>query len=87
MSAINTDLRRFIFVSTLVTSVLVCIMFFSPFSTDFSDDGASRGMHTDIEELLRDNKAEQALALVDSLIDALPWRMPEQIFMICSGYV
>ena len=50
---------------------LVGVMFFSPLSSQFTDDSVSRGSSwvIDVDELINHNQEEQALRLVDSLIE------------------
>lgn len=53
-------------------------MFFSPLSSQFTDDSVSRGSSwiIDVDELINDNQEEQALRLVDSLIGVKSHNLP-----------
>ena len=57
---------------------LVGVMFFSPLSSQFADDSVSRGSswEMDIEELINANQYNQALNLVDSLIEVKSHNLP-----------
>ena len=57
---------------------LVGVMFFSPLSSQFADDSVSRGSswEMDIEELINANQYNQALNLVDSLIEVKSQNLP-----------
>ena len=57
---------------------LVGIMFFSPLSSQFTDDSISRGSswEMNIEELIIHNQEELALRLVDSLIEVKSQDLP-----------
>ena len=57
---------------------LVGVMFFSPLSSQFSDDSVSRGSswEVDINELIEANQANLALSLVDSLIEVKSQNLP-----------
>ena len=57
---------------------LVGVMFFSPLSSQFADDSVSRGSswEIDIEELINANQYNQALNLVDSLIEVKSQNLP-----------
>lgn len=64
--------------TVLVVLALVGVMFFSPLSIQFVDDGVNRGSswEMDINELVNANQAKQALNLVDSLIEVKSQNMP-----------
>lgn len=64
------DLKYLIGGSSVIIIALVGVMFFSPLSSQFTDDSVSRGSSwiIDVEELINENQEEQALRLVDSLI-------------------
>ena len=57
---------------------LVGVMFFSPLSSQFADDSVSRGSSwvMDIDELISHNQEEQALHIVDSLIEVKSQDLP-----------
>ncbi|MBQ2884880.1 MAG: hypothetical protein IJE43_14065 [Alphaproteobacteria bacterium] len=57
---------------------LVGVMFFSPLSSQFADDSVSRSSswEMDIEELINANQYNQALNLVDSLIEVKNQNLP-----------
>ena len=65
------DLKYLVGGSSVMILALVGVMFFSPLSSQFTDDSVSRGSswEMDIEELINHNQKEQALHLVDSLIE------------------
>lgn len=65
------DLKYFVGGSSVVILALVGVMFFSPLSSQFTDDSVSRGSSwvIDVDELINHNQEEQALRLVDSLIE------------------
>lgn len=75
------DLKYIIGGSAILILFLVCVMFFSPLSSQFTDayDGALRGSlcEADVNELLDSNQYEQALYLVDSLIEAKSKDIPD----------
>lgn len=64
--------------TVLVVLALVGVMFFSPLSIQFVDEGVSRGSswEMDIDELVNANQAKQALNLVDSLIEVKSQNLP-----------
>ena len=64
------ELKYLIGGSSVIIIALVGVMFFSPLSSQFTDDSVSRGSSwiIDVEELINENQEEQALRLVDSLI-------------------
>lgn len=67
----NKDLKYLIGGSSVVILALVGVMFFSPLSSQFTDESVSRGSswEMDIDEFVNSNQTEQALNLVDSLIE------------------
>lgn len=75
---IGKDLKIFICGFGLMILALVGVMFFSPLSIQFVDDGVSRGSswEMDIDELVNANQAKQALNLVDSLIEVKSKELP-----------
>ena len=78
MNVINKDLKYLIGGSGVLILTLVGVMFFSPLSSQFTDESVSRGSSWEIEidELLNSNQAEQALNLADSLVEVKSQNMP-----------
>ena len=74
----NKDLKYLIGGSSAIIMALVGVMFFSPLSLQFADDSVSRGSswEMDVEELINHNQEEQALHLVDSLIEVKSQDLP-----------
>ena len=74
----NKDLKYLIGGSSAIIMALVGVMFFSPLSLQFADDSISRGSswEMDVEELISHNQEEQALHLVDSLIEVKSQDLP-----------
>ena len=74
----NKDLKYLVGGSSVVILVLASVMFFSPLSSQFADDSVSRGSswEMDVEELINHNQEEQALHLVDSLIEVKSQDLP-----------
>ena len=74
----NKDLKYLIGGSSAIIMALVGVMFFSPLSSQFTDDSVSRGSSwkMDVEELINHNQEEQALHLVDSLIEVKSQDLP-----------
>ena len=72
------DLKYLVGGSSVVILALVGVMFFSPLSSQFSDDSVSRGnsWEVDINELIEANQANSALSLVDSLIEVKSQDLP-----------
>mgnify|MGYP006357891249 CR=1 FL=1 len=72
------DLKYFVGGSRVVILALVGVMFFSPLSSQFTDDSVSRGSSwiIDVDELINENQEEQALRLVDSLIEVKSQNLP-----------
>ena len=72
------DLKYLVGGSSVVILALVGVMFFSPLSSQFADDSVSRGSswEIDIEELINANQYNQALNLVDSLIEVKSQNLP-----------
>lgn len=64
------DLKYLVGGSSVMILALVGVLFFSPLSSQFTDDSISRGSswEMDVDELITSNKTDQALNLVDSLI-------------------
>lgn len=72
------DLKYLVGGSSVVILALVGVMFFSPLSSQFTDDSVSRGSSwiIDVDELINENQEEQALRLVDSLIKVKSQNLP-----------
>lgn len=72
------DLKYLVGGSSVVILALVGVMFFSPLSSQFTDDSVSRGSSwiIDVDELINENQEEQALRLVDSLIGVKSHNLP-----------
>lgn len=72
------DLKYLVGGSSVVILALVGVMFFSPLSSQFADDSVSRSSswEMDIEELINANQYNQALNLVDSLIEVKSQNLP-----------
>ena len=72
------DLKYLLGGSSVAILTLVGFMFFSPLSSQFTDDSISRGSswEMDVEELINHNQEEQALHLVDSLIEVKSQDLP-----------
>lgn len=74
----HKDLKYLIGGSSVMILALVGIMFFSPLSSQFTDDSISRGSSwvIDVDELIIHNQEELALRLVDSLIEVKSKDLP-----------
>lgn len=72
------ELKYLIGGSSVIIIALVGVMFFSPLSSQFADDSVSRGSswEMNIEELINANQYNQALNLVDSLIEVKSQNLP-----------
>ena len=72
------DLKYLVGGSSVMILALVGVMFFSPLSSQFTDDSVSRGSswEMDIEELINTNQYNPALNLVDSLIEVKSQDLP-----------
>lgn len=72
------DLKYLVGGSSVAILALVGVMFFSPLSSQFADDSVSRGSSwiIDVDELINENQEEQALRLVDSLIEVKSQDLP-----------
>ena len=72
------DLKYLVGGSSVVILALVGVMFFSPLSSRFADESVSRGSswEMNIEELINANQYNQALNLVDSLIEVKSQDLP-----------
>ena len=78
------DLRRLIIVSGIVVFGLVGFMFFSPLSSQFTEDGAGRGesWETEISEYISTKNYPQALHVVDSIIKSKQEGLPLSLIHI-----
>ena len=74
----NNDLKYLVGGSSVIILTLVGVMLFSPLSSQFIDDSVSRGSSwvMDVDELINHNQEEQALHLVDSLIEVKSQNLP-----------
>lgn len=72
------DLKYLIGGSSAMIMALVGVMFFSPLSSQFTDDNVSRGSSwvMDVDELINHNQEERALHIVDSLIEVKSQYLP-----------
>ena len=72
------DLRRLIVVSGIVVFGLVGFMFFSPLSSQFTEEGSVRGesWETEISEYISTKNYPQALHVVDSIIKSKQEGLP-----------
>lgn len=72
------ELKYLIGGSSVIILALVGVMFFSPLSSQFTDDSVSRGSSwiIDVDELINENQEELALRLVDSLIEVKSQDLP-----------
>ena len=79
----NNDLKYLVGGSSVAILALVGFMFFSPLSSQFIDDSVSRGSSwiIDVDELINDNQEEQALRLVDSLIEVKSKDIPRIAYL------
>lgn len=66
------DLRRMIIVSGIVVFGLLGFMFFSPLSSQFTEEGLIRGesWRTEVSEYISTKNYPQALLVVDSIIES-----------------
>lgn len=80
---IHKDLKYLVGGSSVAILVLVGVMFFSPLSSQFTDDSISRGSSwvIDVDELINHNQEEQALRLVDSLIEVKSKDLPRIAYL------
>lgn len=72
------DLKYFVGGSSVVILALVGVMFFSPLSSQFTDDSVSRGSswEMDVDELINIHQTDRALNFVDSLIEVKSQDLP-----------
>lgn len=77
------DLKYLVGGSSAIILALVGVMFFSPLSSQFTDDSISRGSSwvIDVDELINHNQEEQALRLVDSLIEVKSKDLPRIAYL------
>lgn len=77
------DLRRMIIVSGVVVFGLVGFMFFSPLSSQYTEDGAGRGdsWETEISEYMSTKNYPQALHVVDSIIKSKQAGLPRFTYL------
>lgn len=63
-------MKRILCVSSLFVVILVGVMMFSPFATQFDDDGLNRGAvnEWELDSLMETKKFQEALVKVDSII-------------------
>ena len=80
---INSEIRFIVGCSGGIILALVGVMFFSPLSSQFTDDSISRGSSwvIDVDELINHNQEEQALRLVDSLIEVKSQDLPRFAYL------
>ncbi len=80
---INSEIRFIVGCSGGIILALVGVMFFSPLSSQFTDDSVSRGSSwvIDVDELINHNQEEQALRLVDSLIEVKSKDLPRIAYL------
>ena len=78
-NATINDLRRMIVVSGIVVFGLVGFMFFSPLSSQFTEEGSIRGesWKTEISEYISTKNYPQALQVVDSIIISKQEGLPQ----------
>ena len=77
------DLRRMIFVSGIVAFGLVGFMFFSPLSSQFTEEGSIRGesWETEVSEYMSTKNYPQALHVVDSIIKSKQAGLPRFTYL------
>ena len=82
-STTTKDLRRMIIVSGIVVFSLVGFMFFSPLSSQFTEEGAIRGesWETEISEYISTKNYLQALHVVDSIIKSKQAGLPRFTYL------
>ena len=74
----HKDLKYLVGGSSVMIMALVGVMLFSPLSTQFTDDSVRRGSSwvIDVDEYINHNQDEQALHIVDSLIEVKSQDLP-----------
>ena len=82
-STTTKDLRRMIIVSGIVVFSLVGFMFFSPLSSQFTEEGSIRGesWKTEISEYISTKNYLQALHVVDSIIKSKQAGLPRFTYL------
>lgn len=77
------DLRRMIIVSGIVVFGLVGFMFFSPLSSQFTEEGSIRGesWKTEVSEYMSTKNYPQALHVVDSIIKSKQAGLPRFTYL------
>ena len=77
------DLRRLIIVSGIVVFGLVGFMFFSPLSSQFTEEGSVRGKswETEVSEYISMKNYPQALHVVDSIIKSKQAGLPRFTYL------
>ena len=77
------DLRRMIIVSGIVVFGLVGFMFFSPLSSQFTEEGSIRGesWETEVSEYMSTKNYPQALHVVDSIIKSKQAGLPRFTYL------
>ena len=82
-STTKNDLRRMIIVSGIVVFGLVGFMFFSPLSSQFTEEGSVRGKswETEVSEYMSTKNYPQALHVVDSIIKSKQAGLPRFTYL------
>ena len=77
------DLRRMIIVSGIVVFGLLGFMFFSPLSSQFTEEGSVRGKswETEVSEYMSTKNYPQALHVVDSIIKSKQAGLPRFTYL------
>ena len=77
------DLRRMIIVSGIVVYGLLGFMFFSPLSSQFTEEGSVRGKswETEVSEYMSTKNYPQALHVVDSIIKSKQAGLPRFTYL------
>ena len=77
------DLRRIIIVSGIVVFGLIGFMFFSPLSSQFTEEGSVRGKswETEVSEYMSTKNYPQALHVVDSIIKSKQAGLPRFTYL------
>lgn len=78
----HKDLKYLVGGSSVMILALVGIMFFSPLSSQFTEESISRGSSwaMDVDKLINSNQTDQALNLVDSLIEVKRMNLPRYAY-------
>ena len=82
-STTKNDLRRMIIVSGIVVFGLLGFMFFSPLSSQFTEEGSIRGesWETEVSEYMSTKNYPQALHVVDSIIKSKQAGLPRFTYL------